>query len=77
MGHTEAYQFIDPRDGEYGVCYSKPTLEQAELAAAEIGYSGAIQKIVIAYPPKPSPRQAKREEECEWLDIDGYPGILF
>ncbi|MFU5771093.1 hypothetical protein ACM7UJ_31380 [Pseudomonas aeruginosa] len=75
MGHTEAYQFFDPREGEYGLCYSKPTLEEAQQLAAEKGYSGKIHQVITAFPPKPSRREYV--DGCEWQDIDEYPEIPF
>jgi len=78
MGHTEAYQFFDPREGEYGVLFSKPTLEAAQEVAAEKGYSGKINLVITAYPQKPI--VARKHHNCELLDIDEgvYPdGIPF
>ncbi|AZG89382.1 hypothetical protein N032_27925 (plasmid) [Pseudomonas syringae pv. pisi str. PP1] len=56
MGHTEKFQFVDPRDGEYGVAYTAPTeAELRKIIAEKFGYAGNLHfsKIITAYPPRP------------------------
>ncbi|WAH62183.1 hypothetical protein LZ023_40615 (plasmid) [Pseudomonas silvicola] len=67
MGHIESYQFVDPRVGDFGVCYSKPTEAEARAAAEQVGYSGPIKLVIIAYPPKPA-RSAAPEPKNEWFN---------
>lgn len=53
MGHIDYYYFIDFRDGDMGVQWTKSTREEIEKVAADKGYVGAIQHSVEAFPPKP------------------------
>jgi hypothetical protein len=52
MGHSESYYFVDPREGEYGIAYHRSSREEAEQLAMTVGYLGAIQVQIKAYPPK-------------------------
>ncbi len=53
MGHVEKYHFTDPRDGDFGTNYSFNSFSEAQIKAAEMGYSGPINKTVRSYPPAP------------------------
>lgn len=53
MGYTQSFFFVDPREGECGVAYHRPTREEAEELAAALG-CGAVQVKITAYPPRPS-----------------------
>ena len=54
MGHIESYYFVDPREGEYGVEYHRPTREEAEELAVFVGWAGEVLIQLRAYPPKPT-----------------------
>lgn len=63
MGHAESFYFVDPREGEYGVAYHRPTREEAEQLAAAVG-CGGIQVQITAYPPKPAAAVLARNTDC-------------
>ena len=50
LGHSESFYFVDPRDGDYGVEYNRPSREEIELVAKGKGYLGRIQARITAYP---------------------------
>ena len=53
MWFTQSYFLVDPREGECGVAYYRPTREDAEELAAVLG-CGAVQVQITAYPRPPT-----------------------
>lgn len=65
MGHSESFYFVDPRDGEYGVEYHRPSRHEAEQLAVVVGVGrGGVQVRIKAYPPKPTAAVHARRIGC-------------
>jgi len=68
MGHSEYFEFVDQRVGEYGLAYRAASQAEIMVLAERVGYLGPFKHVVKAYPPAPSAEVLKMRALREQLD---------